>query len=405
MTLRFAPDDLEPVPGDRILAVNTAYKADTRPEKLNAAVGIYYGPDGKEFIFPSVEEARKSLDFGQVNYLNASGEPGFIEETAKLLFGENTDFVREKRMATLGTVGGTNALAMLAEFLLVNEPDTPVIMGRPAWANHEPIFRHRKLQLISYPHLRGHEYNFEAHLDALQKAPSNSLVFLQAGLTHNPTGVNPRTTDQWRKLAQASRGKRAFFDAPYIGFGEDLSKDTEAIRIFIEEQVALAVAVSYSKNAGLYKERVGALIIPTETSDEAKLLQGHLSQRARAVYSTPPAFGERVVAKLLKTPALREQWEGELEKIVADLQERRRLLAAALGQGFEFVAEQHGLFSLLFDISSEEAVGKTALLAQRLAKEKAIYLTEDGRINIGGIPVAEVERFGREVKAIYKEVF
>lgn len=405
MTLRFAPDGLEPVPGDKILAVNTAYKADTRQEKLNAAVGIYYGPDGKEFIFPSVEEARQQLDFGQVNYLNASGEPGFIEETAKLLFGENADFVREKRMATLGTVGGTNALAMLAEFLAVSDSNTPVIMGSPAWANHEPIFQHRKLQLVRYPHLNGHGYDFEAHLAALEKAPPRSIIFLQAGMTHNPTGVNPQTSDQWRKLAQASRGKRAFFDAPYIGFGEDLTRDTEAIRIFIEEQVALAVAVSYSKNAGMYKERVGALIIPTETQDEAKLLQGHLNQRARAVYSTPPAFGERVVAKLLKTPALREQWEAELRSVVADLQERRRLLAAALGQGFEFVAEQHGLFSLLFDTSTEDAASKTVLIVRRLAKEKAIYLTEDGRINIGGIPQAEIERFGREIKILYEAMF
>lgn len=397
MSFRFVASDLTPVPGDRILAVNAAYKEDARPQKLNAAVGIYYGPDGKEFIFPSIEEARKMLDFGQVNYLNAAGEPVFIEETAKLLFGENTLFIKEKRMATLGTVGGTNALAMFADFLALTEPQTHLLIGKPAWANHEPIFRHRKIPFLTYPHLKGHEYHFEAHVEAIQKAPKATVVFLQSGLTHNPTGVNPASDEMWRILAKACRGKRVFFDTPYVGFGENLVSDTKAIRIFLEEEIPIAIAMSYSKNAGLYKERVGALLIPTETPEEAKLLQGYLNQRARVVYSTPPAFGERMVAKLLRTPALRKKWEEELHFVSSDLCHRRELLAQALGKSFDFVRKQHGLFSLLFDTSSEEKAVEVSLFVKRLAREKAIYMTEDGRINIGGIPEKEVERFGREI--------
>lgn len=401
----FALDTLSPVPGDRILAVNTAYKEDPRPRKLNAAVGIYYGPDGKEFIFPSVEEARRSLDFGQVNYLNASGEATFIEETAKLLFGSDSPYVKERRLATLGTVGGTNALAIFADFLSHTEPQTQIIIGVPAWANHEPIFKFRKIPLITYPHLKGHEYNFEAHLRAIKEAPPRSIIFFQAGKTHNPTGANPNSSEEWRFLAKTCKGKRVFFDAPYLGFGDDLAADTECIRIFLEEEIPLAVAASFSKNASLYKERVGALLIPTETLDEAKLLQGHLNQRARVVYSTPPAYGERVVATLLKTSRLREQWETELRFVVEDLRQRRRLLASALGEGFTFVENHCGLFSLLFDTSTAEKTSKVKELVTRLAQEKAIYLTEDGRINIGGIAANEVERFGSEIKNLCEEVF
>lgn len=397
---RFAPEGLQPVPGDKILAVNTAYKADTRPHKLNAAVGIYYGPDGKEYIFPSVEEARKELGFGPVNYLNASGEPVFIEETAKLLFGDEAACIREKRLATLGTIGGTNALVMMAKLLAKIEPGTPVLIGKPAWANHEPIFSDQKIPILNYSHLKGHEYNFEAHLEAVREAPPRTLVLFQTGLTHNPVGTNPESAEQWQLLAEACRGKRAFFDTPYAGFGEDLITDIEAIRIFLEAGISLAVAMSYSKNASMYKDRVGALLIVTETPKEAKLLQGHLNQRARVVYSTPPAFGERVIAQLLRNPDRKQQWQGELRVIAQDLRRRRKMLAQTLGEEFDFVENQHGLFSLLFDTSTPQAAEKTAAIVRRLAEEKAIYMTEDGRMNIGGIPVHEIERFGREIRAV-----
>jgi aspartate aminotransferase len=51
-----------------------------------------------------------------------------------------------------------------------------------------------------------------------------------------------------------------FFDVAYQGFcSGDLDADAAAPRMFVDEGLEVLVAQSYSKNLGLYGERVGAI--------------------------------------------------------------------------------------------------------------------------------------------------
>lgn len=53
-----------------------------------------------------------------------------------------------------------------------------------------------------------------------------------------------------------------FFDSAYQGFASgDVDTDAYAVRLFEREGFEMLVSQSYSKNMGLYGERVGALSI------------------------------------------------------------------------------------------------------------------------------------------------
>jgi len=58
----------------------------------------------------------------------------------------------------------------------------------------------------------------------------------------------------------ARRRLLPFFDVAYQGFcSGDLDADAAAPRLFVQEGLEVLVAQSYSKNLGLYGERVGAI--------------------------------------------------------------------------------------------------------------------------------------------------
>jgi aspartate aminotransferase len=143
----------------------------------------------------------------------------------------------------------------------------------------------------------------------LQAAPEGSVIVLH-GCAHNPTGVDP-TPAQWGAIADVCAARRhlPFFDVAYQGFATgDLEADAAAPRLFAARGLELLVAQSYSKNLGLYAERIGALnFLASDAAAGARALS-QLKRIARAMYSNPPAHGARLVAEILgdrARPAMR----------------------------------------------------------------------------------------------------
>ena len=95
--------------------------------------------------------------------------------------------------------------------------------------------------------------------ETLQEIPAGSVIVFHA-CCHNPTGVDP-TLEQWQTIAKHLKkcGHLPFFDMAYQGFHQGLEQDAAAIRLFAEEGLEFFVASSYSKNFGLYGERIGML--------------------------------------------------------------------------------------------------------------------------------------------------
>jgi hypothetical protein len=143
----------------------------------------------------------------------------------------------------------------------------------------------------------------------LGAAPEGSVIVLH-GCAHNPTGVDP-TLAQWGAIADLCIARKfvPFFDVAYQGFATgDLEGDAAAPRLFAARGMELFVAQSYSKNLGLYAERIGALNLLAAGAPEVGRALSQLKRIARAQYSNPPVHGARLVAEIVgdrARPALR----------------------------------------------------------------------------------------------------
>ena len=78
-----------------------------------------------------------------------------------------------------------------------------------------------------------------------------------------------------------------------------------ASRLFAAELPEVLVAVSCSKNFGLYRERTGALHIINQTPAAADAVLSQLVRIARTMYSMPPDHGAAIVQEILANEALR----------------------------------------------------------------------------------------------------
>ncbi|MBC7173425.1 MAG: aminotransferase class I/II-fold pyridoxal phosphate-dependent enzyme, partial [Polyangiaceae bacterium] len=177
------------------------------------------------------------------------------------------------------------------------------------------------------------------------------------------------------------RGFLALFDLAYQGFGQGLDEDVFAVRTFAEKGRELLVASSYSKNFGLYNERVGALTLLASDEDAAERAFSQVKGTIRANYSNPPYHGAAIVTTILGDADLRAQWEQELTAMRRRIRTMREALVQGLkSQGakrdFGFLSTQNGMFSY---------TGLTPEQVDTLREQHAIYMVRSGRINVAGI--------------------
>merc|ERR1712242_666020 len=143
----------------------------------------------------------------------------------------------------------------------------------------------------------------------------------------------------------------AFFDSAYQGYASgDLDKDAFAVQYFLEQGMEMVCAQSYSKNLGLYGERVGCASVVCKTAAAAKNVQSQLCGIVRPMWSNPPKHGCYIVKKILNDPTLYKEWQVELKFMV------RRILSmrSAIRKGLEglrtpgtwnHITDQIGMFS------------------------------------------------------------
>ena len=135
------------------------------------------------------------------------------------------------------------------------------------------------------------------------------MVLLHA-CCHNPTGAD-LAPEQWHAVAEVivQRGLVPFVDLAYQGFGDDLETECSGCGSLAERVPEMLLAVSCSKNFGLYRERTGALAVVTANAAAKAAVATHQARLARRMYSMPPDHGAAVVARLLADDALRQEWQ------------------------------------------------------------------------------------------------
>ncbi|MGC1523637.1 MAG: aminotransferase class I/II-fold pyridoxal phosphate-dependent enzyme, partial [Steroidobacteraceae bacterium] len=249
--------------------------------------------------------------------------------------------------------------------------------------NHTPLLGSSGLRLERYPYYdtATGALRFEAMLERLDRLPAGDVVLIHA-CCHNPTGADLDPA-QWQALVELLQRRRLvpFLDLAYQGFAAGLDADAAGLRLLTEQVPESLIAISYSKNLGLYRERVGALIAIGENPTRADAMLSHVLQIARGMYSMPPDHGAAIAAHIFGNAALKQEWIGELDGMRTRIADMRTLLALELGRAtgagtFDFIRTQHGMFSLL-GISRE--------VVERLRDRHHIYMIPDSRMNLAGI--------------------
>ena len=87
-----------------------------------------------------------------------------------------------------------------------------------------------------------------------------------------------------------------------------MNEDAAGVRIFVEAGMEMLVCQSFSKNFALYGERCGALHVVADSSEVASNVQDRLRSLIRYTYSSPPAYGSRLVKTVLDDKDLRKAW-------------------------------------------------------------------------------------------------
>ncbi len=217
--------------------------------------------------------------------------------------------------------------------------------------------------------------------DKRARAQAGDVVLFH-GCCHNPTGIDP-TLEQWQVLAELSveKGWLPLFDFAYQGFARGLEEDAEGLRAFAALHKELIVASSYSKNFGLYNERVGACTLVAADAETVDRAFSQMKSAIRANYSNPPAHGASIVATILSNDALRAIWEQELTDMRQRIQRMRQLFVNTLqekgaNRDFSFIIKQNGMFSFS---------GLTKDQVLRLREEFGVYAVASGRVNVAGM--------------------
>ncbi len=391
---------VEMAPRDPILGLNEAFQADTRAEKVNLGVGVYYDDNGKIPLLAAVkvaEEQRNKLAPPR-GYQPIEGAAAYNKAVQTLLFGANSALVEAGRAVTIEALGGTGALRVGADFLNRLDPNAKVYISDPSWENHRALFEAAGFEVGTYPYYdastRG--VNFSAMLDALNGFAAGSIIVLHA-CCHNPTGADI-TLAQWQQVIDVIRARNlvAFVDMAYQGFADGIEADAAALRLFADSGLEFFVSSSFSKSFSLYGERVGALTVVTADRDTSARVLSQVKRVIRTNYSNPPTHGGIVVATVLSDPALRAQWEDEL----AGMRDRIRLMrtqlveriaAAGVKQDFSFVIQQRGMFSF---------TGLTAAQVEQMKDAHGIYAVSTGRICLAALNSKNIDAVAKAIASV-----
>ena len=130
----------------------------------------------------------------------------------------------------------------------------------------------------------------------------------------------------------------------------DLDEDAWAVRYFVERGLELLCVQSFSKNFGLYGERIGNLIMVAKSNKNFPGIRSHLLTIIRAIYLTPPSHGARIVTKVLSSPDLRAEWEANVKTMANRIIEMRKALRSELEKlntpgDWSHLTTQTGMFS------------------------------------------------------------
>ncbi len=387
-------------PPDPILGLTETFKADPNPDKINLSVGVYQDASGKTPVLETVKEAERRIleQESSKGYLPMTGEPAYCAQVQELLFGEGHEIIISKRAATAQCPGGTGALRVAGDYLNTLHPKAKIWLSNPTWANHNTIFAAAGMKCEQYdyrdPATNG--LDFDAMCASIKKIPKGDVILLH-GCCHNPTGIDP-TPEQWAVIADllAEQGVLPLVDFAYQGLADGVEEDRAGLLELTKKVKQMLICSSFSKNFGLYRERIGALTVVADDVEQAGIVMSQVKLRIRYNYSNPPSHGAQIVATVLGDKKLRAMWLKEVAEIRNRINEMRHLFVKTLkekgvDQDFSSIIEQRGMFSFS---------GLTKEQVTQLHGRHSIYIVGSGRINVAGMTPDNMDRLCEAIKSV-----
>jgi aspartate/tyrosine/aromatic aminotransferase len=373
---------------DKIFVLMAEYAADPRPNKIDLGVGVYKDPQNNTPILSSVRKAeQRILDAAKTKtYKGVVGNKEFSQAIVDLALGGVVD---SSRIRCVNGAGGTGALMILMHVLGRARPKGRIFISNPTWPNHIPLAENANLTVEYYPYFdpATRSVDFDAMMKVVDGLTSDDILLLH-GCCHNPTGAN-LTNEQWDIVVASLKRTGAFplVDLAYLGFGDGIDEDAYGVRKIASELPEVMVAFSASKNFGLYRERAGVCIAIAKDSETADVVSSQMQNVIRGTISQTPDHGAEIVRVILEDKELRAEWEAEIKEMRERMKRLRVKLADAIRRksnstDFDFIAEHSGMFSLL---------GLAPDVVQKLKTEDAVYMINDSRINVAGIPEDRVD--------------
>ncbi len=387
-------------PPDPILGLTEAFKKDTHADKINLGVGVYQDAAGITPILDCVRQAEQRLLSEETtkSYLEIDGIPKYGRQVRELLWGDSHEIVTGKRAVTAQTPGGTGALRVAADFIHSELPKARIWCSQPTWANHGNVFAAAGVATESYPYFDApsNGLDLDSMLEALRNIPAGEVVLLHA-CCHNPTGIDP-TPEQWKAIAKviAQCELLPLVDFAYQGFGDGLNEDRQGLLTLCEHCKDLLICTSFSKNFGLYRERVGALTAVAFDPDAAGSVLSQIKRCVRANYSNPPAHGAAIVSTILADASLRQTWKSELSEMRERVNGMRTLFVQTMqslnvDHDFTFIEKQRGMFSFS---------GLSRLQVDELRNRHSIYVVGSGRVNVAGMTESNMPQLCEAIAAV-----
>ncbi len=383
---------LPEVSQDPVFAVNEAFARDSRADKINLGIGVYRDEAGDTPVFDAVKAAEQALVHEQPtkDYVGVAGDARFLAGVRQLLFPPS---VLAENSVMLQTLGGTGALYDAMALIKKASPDTVVWCPKATWGNHHAVAAQCGLKTSVYTYHKSQPTSADEILSSLDGAKRGDVFLLHASC-HNPTGIDLAGDDRVRVLEAVERlGLFLLIDAAYLGFARSLPDEVKELASLFDRVSEWAVAVSFSKNFGLYRERIGCLCVKPDHTDTVAKVAGSIKNIARSVYSMPADHGAAVVARILHDADLARSWETQLTAVRQRINDNRRAFCTQIADrtpeaDWTYMRDGHGMFTML--PLSAQAISE-------LASVEGIYVLPSGRVNLAALNDAQIPRVAAAV--------
>ena len=377
---------------DPIFALSRQAK-ECGPEAIDATIGVCMDEQSSPLVFSTVREAEekrvREMQSDDFSYPPILGLERYRNAVQSLILGASK---KDTAFASFSAAGGQGALHTNLNLLKRMMPDVSLIVPVPAWGNHYDLLRGANIPAVEAATLDQGKATTDAIVRTLQSTSGKAAVLLQVS-GHNPTGLD-FNLEQWRELADAMERKNAvaFLDCAYQGLTDDPESDALVPRLFARRDIATLISWSASKNHSMYGYRTGLAGAMVKSDEMKRLIEGHYSDVSDELQSAAPSPGQAIVS--IVQERLKEEWLCELESVRTLIARKRTDLTRLLGmEEFSTALQGKGLFAKLPLDSAQ---------LERLREEKKVFLLDDGRINIAGVPLSRIGELAEKILSVVR---